>query len=309
MGKIFQRLLLLSGLVLYLFDYGSDIYVAYRYWQNGDVWWFRITVGFIIVPSIIVNITAIFQFVNLWMCLAATLQFSIAVRYIETMELLEPSRIYSLAKLRYLETITESAPQWCLQGYIMLRQWKFPKYTVFSMSLSLLSLAWSITSLEKARRGKREIEFGVTTGFCFVLWQLLTLITRLSVIVMVTYVFRDTVFIFLGIHWFVQTMVLLIIQIVLQSSFAFFKPLFLSLLASLPTMFHASETVFPTEDPTTEMIIGYIIILLENITMVTLSLTLKVPDAPHMDVLQPIAIAVIIVGSFFSICFSPSGCC
>ena len=305
MGKIFQQLKLLSGLVLYLFHFGSDIYVAYRYLHNGDDWWFGITVGFIIVPSIILNITAVFEVMNCWWCLAATFQFSIVVHYIGTMTSLEPSRIYSLARLRYLETITESAPQWCLQGYIMLRQWKFPIYTMVSMSFSLLSLAWSITSLEKASRDIRKITFRVDTGILFMLWQFFTLITRLSVFVMVIYVFRGAVFIFLGIHWFVQIMVLFVIQIVWRNTFS--KSLFLSSMASLPTMFHVSETVFPTEDPTAEMLFGYIIIILENIIIVTLFLSNEVPDVPHWDVLKPIAIAVIIVGSIFSIISSPSG--
>ena len=61
MGKKLQRLSLIVGMLLYLFDYGSDIYVAIKYWKNNDVWWFGMTTGFILVPSIIVNITAIIQ--------------------------------------------------------------------------------------------------------------------------------------------------------------------------------------------------------------------------------------------------------
>ena len=82
MGGIKQRLLLTTGLLLYIFDYGSDIYVAYRYWENGDVWWFGMTVGFIAVPSILVNITAIIQVINYWTFLAAVLQLSIVFRYL-----------------------------------------------------------------------------------------------------------------------------------------------------------------------------------------------------------------------------------
>ena len=166
MEGIKERLLLTTGLLLYIFDYGSDIYVAYRYWENGDVWWFGMTVGFIAVPSILVNITAIIQVINYWTCLAAVLQLSIVFRYLEGIVWLAFSS-ESLARLRYLETITESAPQWCLQSYIMLRQWEFPWYTLASVGGSLLSLAWSITCLEKARCNKKMKKFNLLLGFCF----------------------------------------------------------------------------------------------------------------------------------------------
>ena len=44
---------------------------------------------------------------------------------------------YLLAILRHIEKITESAPQLCLQVYIMLRQWSFPSYTVVPSVFSL----------------------------------------------------------------------------------------------------------------------------------------------------------------------------
>ena len=78
-----QQLTLLVGLFLFVFDYGSDIYVAIQYWQNNEIWWFRLTVAFIIVPSIIVNITAFIQQKNVWSRIAGALQLSIVARYIE----------------------------------------------------------------------------------------------------------------------------------------------------------------------------------------------------------------------------------
>ena len=130
MGKNLKRVFLSVGFALYLFDLGSDIYVTVQYWKNDEPWWFGLTIGFICVPSLIVNLTAIIQNMNIGKFLAAIFQLSIVVRYIEA--LIEPdtnignfSRTHSLAILRYTETITESALQWCLQVYIMLRQWYF----------------------------------------------------------------------------------------------------------------------------------------------------------------------------------------
>ena len=143
----------------------------------------------------------------------AVLQLSIVVRYIEAIISPYPPvtrrsrttspdrrRIFFLAKLRYLETITESAPQLCLQVYIMLRQWDFPTYTVVSSVLSLLSLAWSITTLEKERIEEEE-DYKLSAAFVFLIWQLSTLVSRLSAIILFAYVFRYYVIIFLAAHW------------------------------------------------------------------------------------------------------------
>ena len=148
MGRKIQQLNLTIGLALYLFDYGSDIWVAVKHWKNNDTWWFSMTVIFIVLPSLVVNITAVIQVANTLKFIAAVLQLSIVFRYIEAILSPKIERTFWLALLRYLETITESAPQWCLQVYIMLRQWYFPSYTVASSVLSLLSLACSITTLE-----------------------------------------------------------------------------------------------------------------------------------------------------------------
>ena len=298
MEGIKERLLLTTGLLLYIFDYGSDIYVAYRYWENGDVWWFGMTVGFIAVPSILVNITAIIQVINYWTCLAAVLQLSIVFRYLEGIVWLAFSS-ESLARLRYLETITESAPQWCLQSYIMLRQWEFPWYTLASVGGSLLSLAWSITCLEKARCDKKMKKFNLLLGFCFLTWQLLTLISRLSAIVMVGYVFTYYVFILLAGHWFLQTITVFIYNI---NSGA--KRKALAPLVAYPTLFHSSITVLPTASPKNEMMMGFIFIVLENLIMVALSASIELPDVPNMETLRPIAIGCIAGGSIASFVFS-----
>ena len=299
------RILLFVGLLLYLFDCGSDIYVAIQYWKNNDTWWFGMTIGFIGVPSIIVNMISIIKMINAWTCITAVLQLSFLGCYIETLRSPDSKAVYFLAKLRYLETIMESAPQWCLQVYIMLRQWYFPSYTVVSSVLSLASLAWSITTLEKERAIKKEnvvesrgIKIGPIETVLFLIWQLFTLISRLSAIVLFAYVFRYYVIIFLAAHWLLLVVIIFLIQ--RHGGESFGKSLLLSLLAASPSLFHVSKTVIPTEHPKAEITIGYIFILVENIIMVTLSLTIEKPDVPHMDVLQPVAISCLVGGSVLS---------
>lgn len=44
------------SILSYIFDVGSDIYLAYVYHSDGDIWWFTLTVIFIIVPSLTITI-------------------------------------------------------------------------------------------------------------------------------------------------------------------------------------------------------------------------------------------------------------
>ena len=240
----------------------------------------------------------------------AALQLSFVVRYIETIispyppvigrsetESPDRRRIFFLAKLRYLETITESAPQLCLQLYIMLRQWDFPTYTVVSSVLSLLSLAWGITTLEKEKKNKEQEDYNKSAAVCFLIWQLFTLVSRLSAIVLFAYVFRYYVIIFLASHWLFVSVKMITMR---TGEYSGRKSLLLSCLAAYTSLFHSSETAFSTA---MEMIMWYILILLENIAMVTLSLTIVTQDVPHMDILQPVAISCVVGESVLSMIF------
>ncbi|CAB3996264.1 XK-related 9 [Paramuricea clavata] len=159
--------MLITGLVLFIFDLVTDIVVAAQYGLKGEYWWFGLTLLFIIVPLFIVNLMATYQTIKHRFCrkLSCRLWFvcsSIFVRYGQEFKywkqphwnnppcgdnykecncpdceqyrvvMKESNRSgYNLAWVRYVETLTESAPQWCLQIYIMLRQWDFPWHCVY----------------------------------------------------------------------------------------------------------------------------------------------------------------------------------
>jgi len=44
------------SILSYIFDVGSDIYLAFVYHSDGDIWWFTLTVIFIIVPSLTITV-------------------------------------------------------------------------------------------------------------------------------------------------------------------------------------------------------------------------------------------------------------
>jgi hypothetical protein len=316
MGRRVRRASLIVGLLLYLSDLGSDIYVAVQYWKNDDVWWFGIPVIiFIVVPSIIVNITATVQIFKLWKDMAkhvlggrltlAFFQLSVVAHYIETIRSPGPFAIYVLASLRYLQAITESAPQLCLQLYVMLRQQYFPSYTLVSTSLSLLSLAWSITALEVERIKQKGEDFNFCAAIVFVIWQMSTIVSRISAIVIFAYTFGYYTIVALAIHCCVVTLVAVVITRCKEP-----LKILLSWLATYPFFFHSSDTVLPVAKPAKVMGAGYYIILAENIAFFASILIVKllypaieIVDVQPLDISQTVAISCTGAGTGLSIIF------
>ena len=110
---------------------------------------------------------------------------------------------YRFAWIRYIETYIESTPQWWLQVYVMLKKWSFPWYTVVSAIISLLSLAWSITALEKARLAKDGHDISNKATALHFVSQLFVLTPRLFVMVISTFVPTDWIhytFLFSWVH-------------------------------------------------------------------------------------------------------------
>jgi hypothetical protein len=158
----------------------SDIYVAVQYWRNG-----------------------ILYHRNACTCIFGLLQFSMIPRYIYA--IFSDSHDFIIAKLQYMETIGESARQWCIQTYIMLKLWEFPWYTVLSVLISLVSLAWSITTLEREKAKNENQEFGFLNTVLFLMWQLSTLVSRLFAIVICGYTFTIYLCFWFLVHWFLSS--------------------------------------------------------------------------------------------------------
>ncbi len=160
------------------------------------------------------------------------------------------------------------------------------------------ALAWSITTVEKERKIKENRHYKISAAVLFLIWQLFTLVSRLSAIVIFAYVFRYYAIIFLAAHWLLLAVAMLTIQ---TREYNCPGSLIFSCLAAYPSLFHSSEIVLPTARPKVEMITGYIFMMLENIVMVTLSVTIETQD---MDILKPVALSCVIGGSVLSIAFS-----
>jgi hypothetical protein len=342
-----ELFMLITGLVLFIFDLVTDIVVAVLYGLKGEYWWFGLTLFFIIVPLFIVNVMAAFQASERetsggrrsYLCFVCS---SIFVRYVQEFNNwkktyrdnppcgdnykkcncpnCEQYRVaitgsnksaYKLAWVRYVETLTESTPQWCLQIYIMLRQWDFPWLTVFSAVICLLSLEWSITALEKARANKNSHNFTLPATVVFFTSQLFSLLSRLFAIAAFAYVFKAHVFTALAVHLLMVYVVFWLTDNwrdecgcevdVLQRIVGIFL--------NFPFLLHVpNKLTKEVSNPRTVHFVLYSLISVENVLLAILAVTIPTPDAKHTSVLRPIVLSLVIIsvllGTIFLIVYN-----
>ena len=341
-------LFLLASFILYIMDIISDIYVAFQYYKNGETWWCAITLAFVIVPHVIINTFAAYTFdyglsgpkvFFMWI-----LQLSILTSFKQelarwkrehlkrnvniTDQHKQHSRDLSLTVhhffLRLAEAFAESARQWCLQNYIMIKQWHFPWYTILSTFFSLLSLAWSITSLEASYKTKEwsshdqssqcpgesngcqcfntDIKSVAKISFLlFFIAHLCLLVSRLTSLIIYAYVVRYSVFVVVGSHW------LLVFTCVLLSkkfNIISITELGLNFILSASMVFCLSSSItkliFPEAKREKVVFVFYGILLLENAFMVIFAIN---SDADHINFLTKIALPVVFVGFILGVVF------
>jgi hypothetical protein len=285
-----ELLMLIVSPVLFIADVVLDINVAIDHWREGDVWLWFLTTTLIIVPFLITNIVAVIQnkgkrfYVrqNHRRLIYILSGWGIIVRfktefihwkrmyhdnapcqenykecsctdceqYREITEKANKSA-YKLALVRYAETATESAPQWCLQVYVMLSKWYIPWYIVLSAVISLLSLAWSVTGLEKARVVKKGHNFTWKAQALYFISQLFILASRLFAITI--FMFVDRIYI---IHFLVLDCVSITIFAMVSTLFKVFccnnmacvtsasgRKMFRNIILSIPITIFVSDSV------------------------------------------------------------------
>ena len=349
-GKI-SLLLLLMRFILYIMDIISDIYVAVQYYKNGETWWCSITLIFVIVPHFIINTYTAHTNVGLFFLtpfqafLLWIFQISILVSFKQEFnrwkEERKEDKVGNINKtttnmslkmihtfICLAEAFAESAPQWCLQNYIMIRQWHFPWYTVISTFLSLLSLAWSITSFENLQKTRKWVidnnslfveSFPKMSLVVFLVAHLSLLISRLTSLVIFAYVFRYYVFVIAGLHW-------LLVFIAICASRIFFHLSSMSMFANegvlnirlkrindvLKVSLLAYSVMFYLSSGISKMIfrrkmpkrfrvvvfVFYAILLLENGVMVLLAIY---GEAVHITILTKIILPLVFAGFFFGV--------
>jgi hypothetical protein len=339
-----ELFMLITGLVLFIFDLVTDIVVAVQYRLKGEYWWFGLTLFFIIVPLLIVNIMAAYQthdgsYKTLSLC-SCCLCSSIFVRYGQEFEYwkrrywdnppcghnykecsclhseqhraaktLYNDSAYKLAQVCYAETLTESAPQWCLQVYIMLRQWDFPWLTVLSTVFSLLSLAWSITALEKARANKNSQNshnFTLPATVVFFTSQLFHVLSRLFAIAAFAYVFKEHLFTALAVR-LLMMYTCLAACMSMGSKYKCDDVVMLAVgctIINFVFMLHVPNALLKTaSSPRKQQFVIDSVISVQNVLFAILAVTIPTPDAKHMSVLRPLVLSLVIIGAVLGTIF------
>jgi hypothetical protein len=167
-------------------------------------------------------------------------------------------------------------------------------YTILSVLISLVSLAWSITTLEREKAKNENQEFGFLNTVLFLMWQLSTLVSRLFAIVMCGYTFAIYLYFWFLVHWFVMAVMGLCLTCCANWLIA--------LVVVIPSCYHSSEAFVPIKNRRALMVIGYVLLLIENIIMLTLN---QIVDNRYgyLGVLNPVSTSCIVGGSVLSIIF------
>ena len=245
MGAKLQITSLTFGFLLYILDVGSDVYVAFRYYKNGQTTYFIAAVVLGAPPIIIVNIYATFCLRSQWKIVKCFLfithlamvklffdelfrckeenehshngkHFSKCDCY-ECKLRFKASIKYTLeyTMVRYMEAFAEAAPQWCFQVMVLRHNGgPYPWYAIASIALSFVSMLWSIYCLEKAywinwrvEQNLKPATFPKSSAILFLVWQTLLLLSRcLTFVILPRFV---TVFYIVIIHWSVIFSVML----------------------------------------------------------------------------------------------------
>ena len=220
---------------------------------------------------------------------------------------------YQFAWIGYVEAYMESTPQLWLQVYVMLKKWSFPLYAVLSVTISLISLAWSHTSVENTRRlAKYGHDLSLKASVLHAVLQLPVLTPRLFAIITFTYVYSFfDAFYFLAFSWFLGSIILSCITCCHALSAVCcgdtrccdpsIKTLCGRLMLSLLLTFYVSETVL--ESLGFSSIIIKIFFFLEksaeNAWLIYSSIYSNESDLPYPSVYKPFAWSFIGAGFFF----------
>ncbi|KAF8561541.1 hypothetical protein P879_08070 [Paragonimus westermani] len=197
----YQLIFFLLSVLTYASDIGSDAYLVYSYYKQGDYFWSGLTLILLVVPALVMTTFSLAWYVldrklnvdpprtcRAWtlrlffhgLQLAplvrltdavyyglasrrANVSLVMAVRYTQLM-LYEDA---DSAMLRMIECFMEAAPQLLLQLYIILTQ-DTPTHTfqivaqAVSCFTSWLSLAWSLTHYQSALRSSRVEKANLT---------------------------------------------------------------------------------------------------------------------------------------------------
>ncbi|XP_028659441.1 XK-related protein 9 [Erpetoichthys calabaricus] len=225
----------LIGLLLYLGDIGTDIWVAVQYLMRGYVLWFALTLTFVLLSTFIIQVFSYFWYlddsgsgsdsgapescalIGLHFC-----QLGIFTRYKKLLkngfrEIKEKkpcsteesvSEIWGMtadiSMLKLFETHLESVPQLILQLYIYLEHKEKMTIQYLTLTMSFFSIAWSTVDYQRCLRrslpNKREISH-LSSVTVYLMYKMFTITSRVLSFVLLTILNAHFTLALFGITW------------------------------------------------------------------------------------------------------------
>ncbi|CAL8299010.1 unnamed protein product [Lota lota] len=205
------------GVCTFLFDWGSDVWVATEFYSRGDFFWFGVLVGWMLLSSIVVQIFSWFWFKydrdlqgfsakaeNVLFgdhvkisCLLHVFQLGFFCRHISAIwhgfrvwwrkEQGSEYAVYlthDLSMLRLIETFCESAPQLTLMTYIMLHTNRARTVQCVSVAASTTSIVWMVVDYHRCLRSflPDKANQGRGSAAVYFLWNLLLIAPRVAAV-------------------------------------------------------------------------------------------------------------------------------
>ncbi|XP_070702814.1 XK-related protein 8.3 [Pempheris klunzingeri] len=205
------------GVCTFLVDWGSDVWVAAEFYCRGDLLWFGVLVGLMVLSSVVVQMfswfwlkydrelpgfrthtgggTVLFGDRVKLSCLLHVLQLGFLCRHISAIR--QGFRVWwrkeegseyavylthDLSMLRLIETFCESAPQLTLMIYVMLYTNTARTVQFVSIAASTTSIAWMVVDYHRSLRSflPDKAKQGWGSSLMYFLWNLLLIAPRVA---------------------------------------------------------------------------------------------------------------------------------
>ncbi|XP_063968284.1 uncharacterized protein LOC135157244 [Lytechinus pictus] len=220
--NVLDALFVLISMGLIVADLVTDLIVTCKYFVGGDVVWGALTLSFVVIPSIILQVFSIRWYLvdddmSSLKWITHILQFGPLHRYVilfstgiearQTRDPLDFERLFyqqsDVCMLRLFESFMESAPQVVLQLYIMVATQDENFWTGTSAAVSLFSLCWALGAYSRAhRKVRRDKKIVSWPGLVLqTIWRIGMISSRVMALVLFASVFKAYIFLAVGIHW------------------------------------------------------------------------------------------------------------
>ncbi|XP_051527827.1 XK-related protein 8-like [Myxocyprinus asiaticus] len=212
-NTLFDYLLTLLGLFLYLLDVCLDIWTVVSFYQEGDYGYLSVLIFLLLGSSVLLQVfswlwysdaldkleTGVEKFVNRHKLIKPVhvLQLGVYFRYAGVVEIStysfrrQTDRFsegvavflnHDLQMLRLIETFSESAPQLTLMISIIAHRGKLELITGLKILASAAAIASNIVTYHRCMRAflPERCQLGWTSSFVYFLWNLLLIIPRVT---------------------------------------------------------------------------------------------------------------------------------